>query len=101
MKKIMTGLQTSSSAQKSGSVILTLIKRLEAVSTFKRLEAVSTLPALLAAMFLLFSLPLLVQTIAKQDFENDANDTWAYTANPAGTVPNQCSRTGIRRLRFG
>jgi formylglycine-generating enzyme len=91
--KMMIGLQTSSSAPKSGSVILTQKSRSVILTLIKRLEAVSTLPALLVAMLLLLSLPLFSQTLAEQGFENSANDTWAYTANPASTVPYFWGRT--------
>ena len=33
------------------------------------------------------------QPLALQSFENTANDTWPYTANPAGTVPYFWGRT--------
>lgn len=49
---------------------------------------VFTSKALLILVVLMsLSLALYAQTIALQSFENTANDTWAYTASPAGFVP--------------
>lgn len=41
----------------------------------------------------LVSVSLLAEPIALQSFENTSSDTWAYTANPSGTVPYFWGRT--------
>ena len=48
---------------------------------------------LLTLLLLVFCFALSAQPIALQSFENTANDTWAYTANPASTVPYFWGRT--------
>jgi len=42
---------------------------------------------LLAFLMVLLNCALYSQTLALQGFENSANDTWAYTANPSDFVP--------------
>ena len=44
-------------------------------------------------LLILFSFSLFAQTITQQSFENTPTDTWAYTANPSGTVPYFWGRT--------
>ncbi|HOZ02129.1 MAG TPA: hypothetical protein PLG20_09950, partial [Candidatus Syntrophosphaera sp.] len=48
---------------------------------------------MLTLLLLVFCFALSAQPIALQSFENTANDTWAYTANPASTVPYFWGRT--------
>lgn len=48
---------------------------------------------LLTLLLLVFCFALSAQPLALQSFENSANDTWAYTANPASTVPYFWGRT--------
>jgi len=73
---------------KSGSVILTLNKRLEAASTPNRVRLYALLALFMLCINLAFADPL-----ALQSFENSTADTWSYTASPASTVPNFWGRT--------
>ncbi|MCB5266985.1 MAG: formylglycine-generating enzyme family protein [Candidatus Cloacimonetes bacterium] len=74
----------------SGSVILTLNKRLETASTPTRYDI--RLYALLALFILCINLAF-ADPLALQSFENSTADTWSYTASPASTVPNFWGRT--------
>ncbi len=47
----------------------------------------------LTLLFALVSISLCADPIAVQSFENTASDTWAYTANPSGSVPYFWGRT--------
>ncbi|MDD3143986.1 MAG: formylglycine-generating enzyme family protein [Candidatus Cloacimonetes bacterium] len=48
---------------------------------------------MLTLLLLVFCFALSAQPLALQSFENTANDTWAYTANPVSTVPYFWGRT--------
>jgi hypothetical protein len=48
---------------------------------------------LLLISLLLFSVSIFAEPIALQSFENTAEDTWGYTANPSGAVPYFWGRT--------
>jgi len=64
----------------SGSVILTLNKRLGAASTLRRN---GVRPYLLTLLLLVLCVTLSAETLALQSFESSANDTWSYTADPS------------------
>jgi hypothetical protein len=48
---------------------------------------------LIATLLIVLSFSLFAGTIKQQSFENAPADTWAYTANPTGTVPYFWGRT--------